>query len=74
MDGRTSKWTGVENVIGELCKFALKVRPKRMIAHSSSTDLEIIMHFNYLTVQEKMTRSSSKSSIFTAFLEFRMNF
>jgi len=40
MDGRTSKWTGIENVIGEVLQVRFKNSPRKgMIAHSSSIDL-----------------------------------
>ena len=42
--------------------------------YSSSKDLKIITHFNYLTGQEKVLRSFSKSDIFTVLLKFRVIF
>jgi hypothetical protein len=48
MEGRTSKWTGIENVIGEPLQVRFENLPKKgTIAHSSSKDLEIIGHFIY---------------------------
>jgi len=75
MEGRASKWTGIENVIGDPLQVRFENSPKKgTIVHSSSKDLEIITHFIYLTGQEKMIRSSSKYDIFAVFIKFRMIF